>query len=314
METRTPVGFITFAVAMALFWMAQSASQAQIIYVPNKGTNSVGAYNASTGQAVPGFSLSVEPISVGFGKVAGVAASGNMLYVIDVPFGPFGNSSEVGEYDATTGAPINRSFITDDSQMPLQMAVSGTDLYVWNNSYSGTVGVYNATTGAVISGTFISGVDGDGGMAILGSTLYLASSGLDASVSAYNTITGEPIDGFSLRGLTFPSLAISGTDLCVETGSGVGLYNATTGAPISTLTGDGAVSVGVSGTDLYLASGVGVSEYNATTGALISGTFITGQSEVGTIFVSTPVPEPAAWALVASSLGLLYRMRGLRRT
>src|ERR671937_1631601 len=57
-----------------------------------------------------------------------------------------GNNT-IGKYDATTGAPINPSFISSGLDFPNGLALSGDKLYVSN--YSGnTIGLYNAKTGA----------------------------------------------------------------------------------------------------------------------------------------------------------------------
>jgi hypothetical protein len=64
------------------------------------------------------------------------------------------------EYNATTGAAINASFITGLSE-PEGLAVSGNDLFVVN-TLADTVGEYNATTGAVINANFITGLLGPG--------------------------------------------------------------------------------------------------------------------------------------------------------
>ena len=60
----------------------------------------------------------------------------------------------MGEYNATTGATINATFITG-LNAPQGLALDGLNhLFVQNN---GTVGEYDATTGAVINAAFITG-------------------------------------------------------------------------------------------------------------------------------------------------------------
>ena len=70
----------------------------------------------------------------------------------------------VGEYDATTGAAINASFITG-LRNPFGLAVLGNTLFVANFS-SGTVGKYDATTGAAISPSFITQLNEPAGLAV----------------------------------------------------------------------------------------------------------------------------------------------------
>jgi hypothetical protein len=66
----------------------------------------------------------------------------------------------VGEYNATTGATINSSFISSGLSDPFGIALSGGNLFVANGADSfgapGTIGEYNATTGATINSSFIS--------------------------------------------------------------------------------------------------------------------------------------------------------------
>src|SRR5205809_7405195 len=57
------------------------------------------------------------------------------------------NNNTIGEYNATTGATINSSFISSGLNVPGGIALSGGNLFVANFS-NNTIGVYNATTGA----------------------------------------------------------------------------------------------------------------------------------------------------------------------
>jgi hypothetical protein len=75
----------------------------------------------------------------------------------------------VAEYDATTGAVINASFISG-IQSPVGLAVVGNTLYVAQDEGAtlGTsfVSTYNATTGALIKANFITGLNGAGFIAV----------------------------------------------------------------------------------------------------------------------------------------------------
>ena len=204
------------------------------------------------------------------------------------------NNGTVGEYNATTGATINASFITGLG-LESGLALSGTVLYAETfNDTTGEdgVGEYNATTGATINASFISGINAVG-LAISGGDLYVADG--VGTVGEYDATTGDAIHASLITGLNGPvSLALSGSDLYVgcseESGSdpGVGEYNATTGAAINasllgiTVPGIDPRGLAISGSNLFVANWVGsqgnnkVGEYNATTGATINASFITG--------------------------------------
>src|SRR5437879_3772594 len=75
-----------------------------------------------------------------------------------------GNNT-IGEYNATTGATINSSFISSGLNRPVGIALSGGSLFV-TNVLGNTIGEYNATTGATINSSFISsGLNGPDGIA-----------------------------------------------------------------------------------------------------------------------------------------------------
>jgi hypothetical protein len=73
-------------------------------------------------------------------------------------------SGVVSEYDATTGAAINASFITG-LMFPGGLAVSGNTLFV-ANELGTTVGKYDANTGAAINASFITGLKFPFGVAV----------------------------------------------------------------------------------------------------------------------------------------------------
>src|SRR5579862_6717285 len=102
-------------------------------------------------------------------------ACANILYVASFP------SNTIGEYDTSTGATINSSFISGLTY-PTGLAVDGSgDLYVTNyNGYNGFVGVYNATIGTTINASLISGLSFPVGVALGGSgNLYVANFAAD---------------------------------------------------------------------------------------------------------------------------------------
>jgi hypothetical protein len=75
------------------------------------------------------------------------------------------NNSTIGEYNATTGATINTSFISSGLEVPFGIALSGGNLFVTNVG-NNTIGEYNATTGATINSSFISGLNGPDGIVV----------------------------------------------------------------------------------------------------------------------------------------------------
>src|SRR5437763_1659311 len=75
------------------------------------------------------------------------------------------NSGTVGEYNATTGAPINSSLVSGLSN-PAGIALYGGNLFVVNNG-GGTIGEYNAITGATVSASLVSGLNGPFGIDVV---------------------------------------------------------------------------------------------------------------------------------------------------
>jgi DNA-binding beta-propeller fold protein YncE len=82
------------------------------LYVANFATNMVGEYNATTGAAIPGFSIS------GLEEPCSMAISGNNLYIIN----EFTNT--VAEYNATTGAAISGFTSPSGLDDPRALAIS----------------------------------------------------------------------------------------------------------------------------------------------------------------------------------------------
>src|SRR6266576_3099159 len=114
-------------------------------------------------------------------------------------------SNTIGEYNATTGAPINSSFISSGLNNSFNIAFSGGTLFVTNNG-NNTVGEYNATTGAPINSSFISsGLDQPRGIVLSGGNLFVTNGGND-TVGEYNATTGATINSsFISSGLDNPA-------------------------------------------------------------------------------------------------------------
>jgi len=164
------------------------------------GSSTVGVYNAKTGAAIHASLIS------GLDSIGGIAISGNSLYVVNA-----GNDT-MGEYDATTGAPI--AGFTSPIQLsdPVSIAVSGNDLFVANWGIS--LSEYNATTGAMMNASFIPETPGLNSttvnmVAVSGNDLYVGTAG--SQVWVYDATTGAAIAGF-----TSPSGLYSLTSLAVS--------------------------------------------------------------------------------------------------
>jgi len=116
-------------------------------------------------------------------------------------------NNDVGEYNATTGATINSTLVTGQSN-PYGLALSGNNLYVVNY-ISGGVGEYNATTGSPINANFITGLHGPSAIAISGNDLFVANAGGN-TVGEYNATTGAAINSNFITGVSGPGgLAIA---------------------------------------------------------------------------------------------------------
>jgi WD40 repeat protein len=212
----------------------------------------------------------------GAGLLAVPKRADAQLYVTQVQAGT------VGEYNATTGAVINASFITGLSA-PNALLLSGSDLLVANES--GSVGEYNASTGAAINQSFITGTNFQPiGLALSGTDLFVANIA-DETVGKYNVTTGATIKvpfisklpATSSIGLgTFNTLLFVAEEgqsklpkYLISTGGAKGAVKLKDASPYG---------VAVSGSDLFvtsLSAGT-ISEYNAKTGAVIKASFITG--------------------------------------
>ena len=185
----------------------------------------------------------------------------------------------VGEYDATTGATINASFITGLNTPILGLAISGHHLFVVHNST--TVGEYDATTGAAINAGFITGLNGPLGLAVSGNTLFVTDNG---TVGEYNATTGAAINPRFITGLDEPDgLTVSGSTLFVSSfGSGLAEPSGTVG------------------------------EYDVTTGTAVNASFITGLNGPTGLAVGA-VPEPSPLSMMIAGdvalLGIMFRKK-----
>jgi hypothetical protein len=177
------------------------AASSSTLYISS--TNTVAEYNAATGAAT---NLSFISLRV----PQALALSGNTLYVLYISgtsvAGTVHSASYVSEYNATTGAAINPTLVTNLVQ-PKCLAVSGNTLYV-GSAFSRTVGAYNATTGAAINPSFINSLNPPQGLAVLGThlyVLYLSGTYAGSYVGDFDAATGAAINPTLITGLVQPT-------------------------------------------------------------------------------------------------------------
>ena len=127
--------------------------------------------------------------------VTALTVAGGSLFVAD-------DSGTVGQYDATTGAPINASLITGLSPDNYGLAVAGGSLFVANLD-SGTIGQYDAATGAPTNASFVTGLSGPTGLAVSGGDLFVTNF-YGGTVGQYDATTGAVINASLISGLDSP--------------------------------------------------------------------------------------------------------------
>ena len=141
----------------------------------------------------------------------GIAEANNILYVALVNSVSTPGQGVIAEYNATTGALIDGSFITG-LNIPEGIWLSGNNLYVANNAAfnnlfggpltNGTVGEYDATTGAAINASLVSGLNQPADVAVLGNNLYVST--FSNNVGLYDATTGATINANFITGLNDP--------------------------------------------------------------------------------------------------------------
>jgi DNA-binding beta-propeller fold protein YncE len=301
---RRPV-WLALATALA----AAPAARAQV-YV-SADNNTVGKYDASTGSGSQSF------IGVG-SQPSGVAVdTANHLFVAVQSGLP-----RVAEFNATTGAVINNSFITSVT-FPVGVAVSGTNLFVAD---SNQVRKFDTTTAAAVPGFSLTGLTFPAeGVALDAANVYVANG---TRVGKYDATTGTAVNanlipipgGFSPFGL---AVDVPNNHLFVSTNENRvreydlngNLLNATfISTGLSTPVG---LALDFSGHLFVVNNSTGlVGEYNATSGALINSAFINTGAGSGPEFVAfapLAVPEPSSLAMIGvAAFGAAVRLRRRR--
>ena len=199
-------------------------------------------------------------------------AAAQVLYVVN------GANGTAGQYNSTTGTPINSSFITGPG-IAQGIAISGNNLYIAYNSSN--VIAYNATTGASLFSISIGSAAGlaTQGIAISGNNLFVSAN--NNTIGLYDATTGATLNSnFITSGLIGPKgMVTSGNNLfvCNYASGTVGQYNATSGASINNnFISEGLVSpsyLTISGNTLFVSGYNYVRAYDITTG-LISSSFV----------------------------------------
>jgi hypothetical protein len=291
---RTLISFILAAYASFLISVP---ARGQVLYETNGNDGTVGAYNPLTGALINGNFITV-------GNNVGMAfdSTSNILYLA--------HGNNVGEYNATTGAPVGggANFISSSSAYGL--ALGNAVLYVTDDANS-KINAYSASTGSAIAGFSLTGVSTRYILA-LGNTLYV-TDGFNNRISTYNAATGALITANFITGLSTPSgITVSGTNLWVaNSGSGViGEYNVNTGAPIATNFASGSFLSDVKyyNGELYVGEfSQGASVHNVAVFNAISGgnTPVRTFSVEGGPFFLQVVPETSTWVIAGLAAGLI---------
>ncbi|HEX4085509.1 MAG TPA: choice-of-anchor tandem repeat GloVer-containing protein [Chthoniobacteraceae bacterium] len=261
-----------------------------IIYFADQSANTAGAYDATTGALIDGFTL-----ITGLNLPTGLLVVGNDLFIANH------SSNAVAEYDATTGALINSSFISVD--YPSGIAISGSDLYVLTCVESGSLSEYDVNTGALINSVSASDPNG---IAVSGTNLYVSNSA-GGSISEFNAATLALENASFVTGLNSPiGLAVSGSNLYVAdtNNNRIGDYATTTGAAINAtlinISAPDAVAIGPVPQATSSATATGVSG-TAVPGSTVTVT-LTPASGSPTVYTTSADSSTGAYSVSYSAL------------
>lgn len=205
-------------------------------------------------------------MTVALSLIPQTARAGTTLYVTG--WGSYG----VRLYDGETGNLLNANFLAGVNSA-IGMDLVNDVLYVSRND--GSIGSYNATTGAVINSALITGTANPRNIAVFGSSMFVTNPG--SAIAQYNLSTGALINSAFISSANVgEGLAISGGKMYVSLGGSAGIYDATSGTLLNTISGlSGPESFTVSGSTVYVSDrGNGrIGSYDATTGAAINASF-----------------------------------------
>ena len=152
-----------------------------ILFVTSSATHRIDEYNATTGTLtqsgfVKGLKLK--------GPAELAVAGGNLFVVNSSTAGKNGES--IGEYDATTGATVNSSLVTE-LHGRVDIAVSGTSLFV-ASSATHRIDEYDTTTGMLVA-ELVKGLHGPTDIAVFGGDLFVTDVP-NQSIDTFNATTG----------------------------------------------------------------------------------------------------------------------------
>jgi len=206
------------------------------------------------------------------------------------------NAGTIGEYDVTTGAPINSTLVSGLNH-PTQVAVSGTDLFVRQGN--GTIGAYT-TSGAAINSSLISSV---GIFAIGQGNIYTIHglANLSTAIGVFDLNTGAVVNpalvtwsngedvpnNFTFSGIQLYAVNDNFNNITAYSTSGTLDYTAGIVGNLAFVP-EAIVSSGPNlfETNFIFGSTDTVGEYNATTGAVINSSLITLPNHSGGIALS----------------------------
>jgi hypothetical protein len=220
------------------------------IYVAQYGKGTVSEYNSDTGAAINAQLIPAGPNPVPLSGPAGLALSGNTLFVAN------SGSNTIGKYtvNATTVTQSTPAFISTGLSTPVSVAVAGGHLFVVSQNGNQAISEYDADKGTLQKASFLppSTTQVGAPIAIAASSNYLfvahyqeytytANNYGFGSVGQYDINSGALVNERLIKGLVGPiGLTVSGSTLYVVSsgyaaaGAGsVGKYDATTGAPIN---------------------------------------------------------------------------------
>jgi hypothetical protein len=148
------------------------------VFVANSLTNMINEYTSSGGAPVASICGDVR-------HPTEITASGGNLFVVNQG----GRTGEyITEYNAATGQQVDGKLI-QGLQGPIQIAVSGTDLFVTHLS-AGTIDEYDVTSGLLLKSGFITGLQGPTDIATFNGELFVTDVP-HHSIDVYDIATGE---------------------------------------------------------------------------------------------------------------------------
>jgi hypothetical protein len=307
---RSPV-FCCWLAAIVIALSGASASARQVLLIANYGSKTVGKYDAVTGGAINATLISSSQMGLNGPDSLAVDGNNHLFVVTTSNVAPVPDDT-IGQFDATTGATINPSFIS--TSYTFGLATDGhSRLFV--PSYTRGVAAYDATTGATNNANLIRFGGGIDSIAWDHNNGIIVPSFIDGTVGRYDSVTGSPLNATLISGLNQPgSVAVDNTNrLFVSYGRNganntIGEYDLTTGATLNAtlVTSPSAIyAMAVDDNDhLFVVNQAGaVAEYDSISGALLNPSFISGLSTPHDIVFVAAVPEPSSLLLLAAAAG-----------